>query len=569
MKTYYIDEPVIDVSVHILAYWSEQIFRNGLYSSRNIKFDKKDGSSEIVVVNDSADVSWNVYDNAKTVHDGTLQQINAVIDAAYGPLGDSAYMDKVKRIVNDALDIRISQIDENVYTPESVYYTRSKFIPNQIALNERIGIPRFKHQENEKLFVAHNLVADAGLFSSTSRMSASLGPVIWEFIRLVLLHYYPEIKEDSTQPASDFSVETFLRYVSAAFSVCVCGNNALAFLYAHDKLKEKVPLWVRKVCGITNVSKSPYYPWSLVNCLHEKVKFNQIKRNDTSDFRNYTFGCRLSALTDAKSFFDPTSAGMNDQSGFIMFRMSLPTFSSVTMEHLLNEYIYGKILEKDGEMVWCRVRYFVQMCYLMEMLHILSELRKQHDQYDMDVLMTTSVFVKSTDLLDGDDYEAFSADGTEYLTKSYPGDRYALSDASVQCLYTGIGTEYAKDSIDFGKTLVETLKNELNIDPEWSVTFFLWWSVMSNRFNPVSHASHLGHMFDTFGEPELVYKLSTRFSPHLTMCHPDVHKDLLCAMLNSKSFVHSIVVKCDGHLGIHFWISRFGIRLLRTSVYFT
>lgn len=44
MNVYTIDEPVLDVSVHILAYWSEQIFRNTLYTSRHIKVENRNGN---------------------------------------------------------------------------------------------------------------------------------------------------------------------------------------------------------------------------------------------------------------------------------------------------------------------------------------------------------------------------------------------------------------------------------------------------------------------------------------------------------------------------------------------
>lgn len=538
MNVYTIDEPVLDVSVHILAYWSEQIFRNTLYTSRHIKVENRNGT-EIVVDDKDEFHTVDIQENAKVLHEGTMKQMQAVIDAAYGPNEDENYKAKVYNIIEDAMDIRLSKLDENVYTPESMYATRSRFVPNQIALNDRIGLARFKNKE--KLFVAHNLVADDALFSSTNRMSVSLGPVIWEFIRLVVLHYHPECKKIELG-MKIFDLEKLLRYVAAAFTVCVCGNNALAFLYAHSEIKSNLPVWVRNLCGTVDVNMSPYAPWALFNCIHEKVKFNPITTNDTKDFRNFTFGCKISALTNTRSFFDPASAGINDQAGFMLLRMHVPTLSSVILERLLNEHIYGKTIEKNGCAQWYRNRYFMTMAYLMEMAHVIVDykniaIENNDEQTEMDVFTFMSVFIKGTDLVDNDTSNILTINGQDYVQDTNDGDRYALSDYSIQYLYTGIGTDYAQDSLESINCLIDDLQNQLGIDREWSVAFLLWWSSMNNHFNPILHIDHIARMFDASQDPDYVYQMSNRTTANLTMCHPTVHRDIMCSILNSRTFV--------------------------------
>lgn len=59
---------------------------------------------------------------------------------------------------------------------------------------------------------------------------------------------------------------------------------------------------------------------------------------------------------------------------------------------------------------------------------------------------------------------------------------------------------------------------------------------MNNRFNPIPNRDFRRRHFDKFRDVDSVYALATYQSGNLTMCHPDVHKDVLCSVVNAKSF---------------------------------
>ncbi|EEC04313.1 hypothetical protein IscW_ISCW002602, partial [Ixodes scapularis] len=327
-----------------------------------------------------------------------VTQMTKVIRAAYGSLGDDAYLDRVVACLE-----RVTAIEVIEDVPTAMYEMRNRFLPNQIALHPRM-FPARVENEDDKTFVAAHLVADDALFGATNRMSVALGPVIWE-----------------------------------------------------------IPL---------KPGPSPYAPWALLNCMHEKVKFTPIRLNSSSDFRNYLFGARIDALLDSTSFFDPSEAGLNDEAGLMLLRMYVPSLGSVALERLLNKYTYGVELNDT----WYRMRHFAQLNYLMEISAILTQYREVTKSKvvipDMSTVM--KIFVKSTDLLDDDDFESVTLYGREYVARSGVGDRYVLHDATLQYLYLGIGSDRSdEDTAERAELLVERVERELGIDPEWTVSFLL------------------------------------------------------------------------------------------------
>lgn len=462
MKSFRIDEPVLDVSVHLLTYWVEQVFRNTIYTNRAFVVER-DSHGDLIVRKKDEEKKTGIA-AINEMRETVVTQMTKVIRAAYGSLGDDAYLDRVVACLE-----RVTAIEVFEDVPTAMYEMRNRFLPNQIALHPRM-FPARVENEDDKTFVAAHLVADDALFGATNRMSVALGPVIWEYVRLVLLHYNPSLDSRSA-----FDLESFLRYVSAAFTVCVCGGRGLEFLHALQTIRDKIPLWVHFSCGALKPGPSPYAPWALLNCMHEKVKFTPIRLNSSSDFRNYLFGARIDALLDSTSFFDPSEAGLNDEAGLMLLRMYVPSLGSVALERLLNKYTYGVELNDT----WYRMRHFAQLNYLMEISAILTQYREVTKSKvvipDMSTVM--KIFVKSTDLLDDDDFESVTLYGREYVARSGVGDRYVLHDATLQYLYLGIGSDRSdEDTAERAELLVERVERELGIDPEWTVSFLLWWA---------------------------------------------------------------------------------------------
>lgn len=517
---YSIDDSPIAVSVHLLAYWAEQIFRNNLYGARFLKVERDEKSGLITTKRVAAtdDKAVAAADNFRVIRETVEAQMSNVVKIAYGHDGNPQLLERAETALRQALDVSVVSLGERTYTTESAFHYRTRFLPNQIALNPRIGAPLYFGGDDEPVYVAKRLVSDKSLFKATQSMSTAIGPVIWEFIRLVTLHY----QSDAT-----FDYEKFLGHVSAAFTTCVCGSNALMFLKAHDALRTNVPHCVRKVCGPIQVTPSAHRPWSLLQTMHEKIKFNSILRNDISAFRNYVFGARKSALKNSKQFFDPEHAGIKDETGFINLRMYFPVYSVRVLEDLLNRYVYAN----DGD-IFMRRRYYVQPCYINEMQVPVKQDRSVLDSPE-DVMTT---FFKISDLATDDDVVV--SDGVQYVASSDSYDAYVLSDQSVEYLYSGIGNDRGDDA-ESAARFVELLKNRLGVHPQWSTCFLLWWSAMSHRCNgPIlTDRTHVVDLYDAVEESTYMYRLAFYNGSGLTLCHPNLHKDFLCAVVNSVSFL--------------------------------
>lgn len=269
-------EDLLDLLVSMSGYWCEQIITHNIVSDSTP--NQRDLEERIVDVKntytDFVKKWWRGQRFAEHA-ERTIQEVERVLDALRATYGDVD--------VHNAIGAPVA----------------STFVPNEIMMHPNVK------------FAYSDLITQEAVRLHNSNAPLSLGPVLWEIMRLI----YILLKSEGLWLGKQDEV-SLIYWAGRLFSVCVCGLHARNFvmqymtpfvdraeLEQHEKFTMEPPTPLQFDEHILPLMKGgkedTSFDLSLINALHECIRIDA--RSEDGQARHDTFGLasRTPQFTDA------------------------------------------------------------------------------------------------------------------------------------------------------------------------------------------------------------------------------------------------------------------------------
>lgn len=549
---------------HIVVYWCEQTVRNVLCRVRYIRdyrheidadydecLDNFDGLLELLfddypcareTVTPLARFKKKDEEEAEEEPDDLIAQLQRVA-RAQGSAG-------VRRFLRaNVIDrMRQARFADDVVRTVDAFRSVSGFCPSAACAWVSAAAEQ-KTSDRPKthpiVVFGDDLVAGDAVRNTNTEISRSLGPVIWEMIRLSL----------ASRPKLD-SVE-LLRRTSVAFSNCVCGGNARRFLLRYEKIRERRSEneegeWV----DLDDVNNDGRY--NVVFTLHEKIKFDPI--SNPAVLRNFTFNAPVAHLRDASAVFKHRHA-WSDAAVIHRMRLLVPTVSHAQLADLVRKHVLhdlyrkrrsggrGGVLFRFPINIACRE--FINNKKAMDALWTSESAKGKEeggDERDQDqcslLVVPPSVSADAEDLffetpVDPDTFDfSLSAETCDMMSQraiDYSGS--AVRDFIASTVDAAGRTAGGEGEKIAPKSAAPAA--------EWVTVMLLWWSLMCVRLSaakarPFAKQITRGIIFGPGYTRRVPDTEDVAYASHrLTLMSVNSHNDLLTLMLNCPSFRQS------------------------------